>query len=76
MVDKSDLADLERRASFSDNYNELHARARREADSLGDKLTRTTWDYDDLERENERLQKLVGTLQALSAMLMNFYTKN
>ncbi|MHC3458092.1 plasmid recombination protein, partial [Pediococcus pentosaceus] len=64
-VDKNDLADLERRASFSDNYNELHARARREADSLGDKLTRKTWDYNDLERENARLRKLVNTLQNL-----------
>ena len=75
MVDKSDLADLEQRASFSDNYNQMHARARREADSLRDKLTRTTWDYNDLERENERLQKLVGTLQGIVRNVDEFLHK-
>ena len=74
-VDKSDLADLEQRASFSDNYNQMHARARREADSLRDKLTRTTWDYNDLERENERLQKLVGTLQGIVRNVDEFLHK-
>lgn len=75
MVDKSDLADLEQRASFSDNYNQMYARARREADSLRDKLTRTTWDYNDLERENERLQKLVGTLQGIVRNVDEFLHK-
>lgn len=75
MVDKSDLTDLEQRASFSDNYNQMHARARREADSLRDKLTRTTWDYNDLERENERLQKLVGTLQGIVRNVDEFLHK-
>lgn len=75
MVYKSDLADLEQRASFSDNYNQMHARARREADSLRDKLTRTTWDYNDLERENERLQKLVGTLQGIVRNVDEFLHK-
>jgi len=75
MVDKSDLAGLEQRASFSDNYNQMHARARREADSLRDKLTRTTWDYNDLERENERLQKLVGTLQGIVRNVDEFLHK-
>lgn len=75
MVDKSDLADLELRASFSDNYNQMHARARREVDSLRDKLTRTTWDYNDLERENERLQKLVGTLQGIIRNVDEFLHK-
>lgn len=75
MVDKSDLADLEQRASFSDNYNQMHARARRETDSLRDKLTRTTWDYNDLERENERLQKLVGTLQGIVRNVDEFLHK-
>ena len=75
MVDKSDLADLEQRASFSDNYNQMHARARREADSLRDKLTRTTWDYNDLERENVRLRKLVGTLQDIVRNVDEFLHK-
>ena len=75
MVDKSDLADLEQRASFSDNYNQMQGRARREADSLRDKLTRTTWDYNDLERENERLQKLVGTLQGIIRNVDEFLHK-
>jgi len=74
-VDKSDLADLEQRASFSDNYNQMHARARREADSLRDKLTRTTWDYNDLERENVRLRKLVGTLQDIVRNVDEFLHK-
>ena len=74
-VDKSDLADLEQRASFSDNYNQMHARARREADSLGDKLTRTTWEYNDLERENVRLRKLVGTLQDIVRNVDEFLHK-
>lgn len=64
-VNKDDLADLERRTSFSDNYNDLHTKAKHEATSLGDKLTRKTWDYDDLERENVRLRNLVNTLQNL-----------
>jgi len=75
MVDKSDLADLEQRASFSDNYNQMHARARREVDSLRDKLTRTTWDYNDLERENVRLRKLVGTLQDIVRNVDEFLHK-
>ena len=75
MVGKSDLADLEQRASFSDNYNQMHARARREADSLRDKLTRTTWDYNDLERENVRLRKLVGTLQDIVRNVDEFLHK-
>ena len=75
IVDKSDLADLEQRASFSDNYNQMHARARREADSLRDKLTRTTWDYNDLERENVRLRKLVGTLQDIVRNVDEFLHK-
>lgn len=75
MVDKSDLTDLEQRAFFSDNYNQMHARARREADSLRDKLTRTTWDYNDLERENVRLRNLVGTLQDIVRNVDEFLHK-
>ncbi|MCM0598446.1 MobV family relaxase [Periweissella fabalis] len=65
LVDKNDLADLERRASFSDSYNLRYTRATSEVNSLVDKLDRKTWDYNDLERENERLRNLVSTLQNL-----------
>lgn len=63
LVDKDDLADLERRASFSDSYNRLHAKVSSEANSLSNRLDRKTWAYNDLERENARLRNLVDKLQ-------------
>ena len=71
-VDKDDLADLEERAFFSDSYNHQLKNAQFEVRSLKDELDRKTWDYNDLERENRRLRKLVNTLQNLVKQVDTF----
>ena len=71
-VNKDDLADLEERAFFSDGYNHQLKNAQFEVRSLKDELDRKTWDYNDLERENRRLRKLVNTLQNLVKQVDTF----
>lgn len=62
-VDKNDLADLEQRASFSDNYNLRSIRSEIDKKSLSNRLREAQGENRKLKKENERLQSVVTKLQ-------------
>ncbi|MDN6599972.1 MAG: plasmid recombination protein [Tetragenococcus koreensis] len=74
-VDKSDLADLEQRAVTSDAYNFEKIHLEVENHSLRNDLREAKGHNYELKKENERLQKLVGTLQGIIRNVDEFLHK-
>lgn len=74
-VDKSDLADLEQRAVTSDAYNFEKIHLEVENRSLRNDLREAKGRNYELRKENERLQKLVGTLQGIIRNVDEFLHK-
>ncbi|MCT3054685.1 plasmid recombination protein [Leuconostoc citreum] len=74
-VDKSDLADLEQRAVTSDAYNFEKIHLEVENHSLRNDLIEAKGHNYELKKENERLQKLVGTLQGIIRNVDEFLHK-
>ena len=74
-VDKSDLADLEQRAVTSDAYNFEKIHLEVENHSLRNDLSEAKGRNYELKKENERLQKLVGTLQGIIRNVDEFLHK-
>ncbi len=74
-VDKSDLADLEQRAVTSDAYNFEKIHLEVENHSLRNDLSEAKGRNYELRKENERLQKLVGTLQGIIRNVDEFLHK-
>lgn len=74
-VDKSDLADLEQRAVTSDAYNFEKIHLEVENHSLRNDLREAKGHNYELKKENERLQKLVGTLQGIIQNVDEFLHK-
>lgn len=74
-VDKSDLADLEQRAVTSDAYNFEKIHLEVENYSLRNDLSEAKGQNYELKKENERLQKLVGTLQGIIRNVDEFLNK-
>lgn len=74
-VDKNDLADLEQRAVTSDAYNFEKIHLEVENQSLRDDLNEAKGRSYELQRENERLQKLVGTLRGIVRNVDEFLHK-
>lgn len=74
-VDKYDLADLEQRAVTSDAYNFEKIHLEVENHSLRNDLSEAKGHNYELRKENERLQKLVGTLQGIIRNVDEFLHK-
>lgn len=71
-VDKNDLADLEKRASFSDNYNLRSIRFEIDKKSLSNRLREAQGENRELKKENERLQSVVTKLQIVIQRVDDF----
>ena len=65
VVRKSDLHDLESRAAVSDIYNQQQNRLKLDNQSLNYQLLEVKDNNYDLSKKNEKLQKLVDTLQGI-----------
>jgi len=65
VVKKSDLHDLETRAAVSDIYNRQQSRLEIDNQSLHNQLIEAQGSQYELKKQNEQLQKLVGTLQGI-----------
>jgi len=74
-VDKSDLTDLEQRAVTSDAYNLEAIRLKVDNRSLRNELSEAKGQNYELKKENERLRKLVGTLQNIIRNVDEFLNK-
>ena len=65
VVKKNDLHDLETRAAVSDIYNQQQSRLEIDNQSLHNQLIEAQGSQYELKKQNEQLQKLVGTLQVI-----------
>jgi hypothetical protein len=65
VVRKSDLHDLESRAAVSDVYNRQQSRLEIDNQSLRNQLIEAQGNQYELNKKNEKLQKLVTTLQSI-----------
>ena len=74
-VDKNDLTDLEQRAVTSDAYNLEAIRLKVDNRSLRNELSEAKGQSYELKKENERLHKLVGTLQNIVRNVDEFLNK-
>ena len=74
-VDKNDLTDLEQRAVTSDVYNLEAIRLKVDNRSLRNELGEAKGQNYELKKENERLHKLVGTLQNIVRNVDEFLNK-